>query len=95
MAAAVKSGKFRGRFLNTIKTMIGWNSMQRVLEKKNRVTRERIIAESFHQRELEIGIEMACAVGNLEAVEFLVDECGVVVDNIKNSCVWSAASERH
>lgn len=95
MAAAVKSGKFRGKFLNTVKTMIGWNTMQRALEKKNRFTRERIIAESFHQRELEICIEMACTIGNLEAVEFLVDECGVVIDDIKNSCVWSAASERH
>lgn len=38
---------------------------------------------------------MACVVGNFEAVEFLVDECGVVVDNIKNSCVWFVVSERY
>lgn len=48
MAVVVKFGKFRGRFLNIIKIMIGWNFMQRVLEKKNRVIRERIIVELFY-----------------------------------------------
>ena len=95
MAAAVKSGKFRGRFLHTMKTMLGWSALQRVLEKKNNGTRQKILNESFHQKEIETGIEVACRMGILEAVIFLVDKCGVNVENIKNSCVWSAASEKH
>ncbi|XP_062577932.1 protein fem-1 homolog CG6966-like [Saccostrea cucullata] len=95
MAAEVKSGDFRLKFLMTMKTMHGWSVLQKALEKKSKAARQKILTESFHQKELEMAVEIACKLGMLGAVQFLVEKCDIDVEKIKNACVWSAASGRH
>ncbi|XP_061190818.1 uncharacterized protein LOC133198911 [Saccostrea echinata] len=95
MAAEVKSGDFRLKFLITMKSMHGWNALQEALEKKSKAERQKILTESFHQKEIEIALEIACKQGMIGAVQFLTDKCGIDVEKVKNVCVWTAASGRH
>ncbi|XP_061191572.1 protein fem-1 homolog CG6966-like [Saccostrea echinata] len=95
MAAEVKSDDFRLKFLMTMKSLLDWSALQKALEKKSKAERHKILTESFHQKEIEMALEIACKQGMIGAVQFLIDKCGIDVEKVKNVCVWSAASGRH